>query len=354
MYNNVLEVNINKFKNNIKTIKQYTNKEIMPVIKAHAYGTYLDTRLDILDMFQIVAVARCEEAVRIRKLGYKKDIFILNQPSINEIDIINKYNLIVGVASQEFLKKINIKIRVHLEIETGMNRTGIKLEDIDKVIDIIDNNKNIIVEGMYTHFSKADSDEKYTNYQIDNFKKAYNILKEKYNLKYIHSSASSGIIYYNDEISNLCRPGIIIYGYYPNKESKKAITLEPITKLKSKIVFIKELPKNESISYGGTYVTKDDIKVATIPIGYADGISRLLSNRGNVIVDNKKCPIIGTICMDSLMVDITGLDVKENDEVMLYDNDIITVEEIANLCNTINYEVLTSISDRVKRVFVEK
>ena len=353
MYNNILEVNLNKFKDNISAIKKLTSKEIMPVIKAHAYSTYLDSRLDILNMFNIIAVARTTEAINIRKIGYQKDIFILNQPSIDEIELINKYNFIIGVSSKDFLNKINKKVRIHLEIETGMNRTGINLNDLNDIISIVEKNKNIIVEGMYTHFSKADSDKEYTEYQINNFKKAYNLLKDKFNLKYIHSSASSGILFYNDKISNLIRPGLILYGYYPNEEAKNIIKLQPITKLKSKIIFIKELPPGEMISYGGTYITKNNTKVATIPIGYADGINRLLSNRGSVIIKGKKCPIIGSICMDSLMVDVTGLNVDENDTVVLFDNEIITVEEIAKLCNTINYEVLTNISDRVKRVFVE-
>lgn len=166
----ILEVDLNKFKNNIKKIQNYIgNKQIMPVIKANSYGTYINKRLDIINEFDIVAVARADEAMKIRKQGYEKEILILNQPSIEDIEDILKYNITVGLSEKTFLEELkkkieeeNKRVKVHLEIETGMNRTGIKLNKLKEFIDSVKQNKNIIVEGVYTHLSSADCDEEYT------------------------------------------------------------------------------------------------------------------------------------------------------------------------------------------------
>ena len=353
--NTIMEVDINKFYNNINKIKEYVGKkEIMPIIKANAYGTYLNKRLDVVNKFNIVAVAKVEEAIELRQLGYHKEIFILNQPSITELKEIKDYNLTIGLSEKEFLNKINLPVKVHLEIETGMNRTGIKLNDLEEYINIIKTNPNITVEGVYTHLSCADNDEEYTNKQLELFKKAVEIVKNNFNIKYIHSSASNGLINYDDTVSNLVRPGIIMYGYESFKGSREIINVVPITKLKTKITYIKDLDPNESVSYGRHFISNKKMKVATIPIGYADGFRRNLSNTGEVIINNKKCQILGSICMDSCMVDITDIDAKVGDEVYIWDNNIITVEEIAEKCSTINYEILSTISSRVQRVFQER
>ena len=349
---NILEVDINKFQKNINKIKEINpNKEVMPIIKANAYGTYLNNNKKLLDQFNIVGVARVEEGIKLRNIGYEKEIFVLNQPLINQLEDINQYNLTIGLSEITFINKINIPIKVHLEIETGMNRTGIKINDLDNYLNIIKENKNIKVEGVYTHFAVADEDKEYTNKQIEVFTKAVNKIKQIYNLKYIHSSASNGLLMYDDKISNLIRPGIIIYGYYPCEEAKKYIDLEPITRLKTKVVYIKELDENESISYGLTYTTNKKTTVATIAIGYADGLKRELSNIGKVVINNEICKIIGTICMDSCMIDITNKDVKVDDDVYIWDNNTIKLDEIAKKCDTISYEILTSITDRVERKY---
>ena len=159
---------------------------------------------------------------------------------------------------------------------------------------------------------------------------------------------------YLSEKTNLVRPGIILYGYYPSDNLKERLTLKPICKLKTKIVFLKEVPENSAISYSKNYVTKNKTKIATIPIGYADGLKRTLSNKGYVVINNKKCKILGNICMDSCMVDVTEINnVKIGDDVYIWDNAIIKVEEIATLCDTINYEIISTISNRVKRLFIE-
>ena len=350
----IMEVDINKFNNNIDNIKKIIgNKVIMPIIKANGYGTYINKNVDVINKFDIVGVAVVDEGIELRELGYKKDIFVLNEPSIDEIDKIIKYDIVVGVCDKSILKKMiesKSKIRVHLEIETGMNRTGIKIDDLENILKLL-KNTNVMVEGVYTHLSSADKDEKYTNEQLNKFKEAVELSKKYYNLKYIHSSASSGLLNYNDGVSNMVRPGIIIYGYKPFKNAEIDIT--PICKLKAKIVFIKEVDKGVSISYSRTFITNKKMKIATIQIGYADGIRRGLSNKGKVVINNKLCNIVGNICMDSLMVDVTDIDVKVGDYAYIWDNDLIKLDDIADMCDTINYEIMTCISYRVPRVFIE-
>ena len=354
----VLEINLDNFEYNLNQIKNKLKPEtkIMPVIKANAYGTYINKRLDILNKFDIVAVAIVDEGEDLRKLGYEKEIFVLNQPDINEIEKITKNNLTIGLSSIEFLKEVkkqNKDLRVHIEIETGMGRTGVTLEKIEEFIEEIKNTKNIKVEGIYTHLSSADNDEEYTKKQLKIFSEAVEKITKKINtIKYIHSSASNGIVNYPEGQYNLVRAGMILYGYESGEGIKEKIDLKPVAKLKSKITYLKEVEKGTSISYGRRFITKKKSKIATIPIGYADGLRRCLSNKGEVLINGKKVPIIGSVCMDSFMADVTDLpEVKLGDTVYIWDNEKITLDEIAKKCDTINYEIISTISERVPREF---
>ena len=355
----VMEIDISRFKENIKMIKKYVgNKKIMPVIKANAYGTYINKRLDIINEFDIVAVAFVSEAIELRKSGYKKEIFVLNQPDINEVEEILKYDIIIGLSSVEFLKQLSdIKhaMKVHLEIETGMNRTGIKVEELEDYIDKINNIKNIKVEGVYTHLSSADYDKEYTNKQLEKFKYAVNLVKEKIDdIKYIHSSASNGLLNYGDDISNMVRPGMLMYGYETFIGQKEKLNTKPISVLKTKVSFVKEIEKGESVSYSRKYISDKNMKIATIPIGYADGLRRELFKNGEVVINGSKAKIVGVICMDSCMIDVTDIpNVKVDNDVYIWDNKVITLEEIAKKCDTINYEIISSVQNRVPRIFTE-
>jgi alanine racemase len=353
-----LEINLENFKYNMAEIQKYVGDSVtlMPVIKANAYGTHINKRIELMNNYEIVAVAIAEEANCLRNNGYKGEILILNQPDINDIDTILKQNVSIGMSSTNFLKQIVLKkqkAKVHLELETGMGRTGIYLKDLDEFIKCVKQYENINVEGVYTHLSSADNDEDFTKEQLSKFEEGALKIKEEFsNLKYIHSSASNGLLNFKSDICNLVRPGIILYGYQSSSSTLEKIDLKPIAKLKSKISFIKEVEKDTSISYGRTFIADKKMKVATIAIGYADGIRRSLSNKGYVVINGKKEPIIGTVCMDSFMVDVTEiLDAKLGDEVYIWDNEIITLEDIAKWCDTINYEILSTISDRVPRVF---
>lgn len=352
MANTKLIINTNNLKNNINNIKSYVGaKTMMPIIKANGYGTYINKRIDIINEFEIVGVAEVQEGIKIRKLGYKKEIFILNQPSISELNDIYENQLTIGLSSLPFLEKIDKEIKVHLEIETGMNRTGIKLEELDNFIKKCKEKPYIKVVGIYTHFSSADNDLEYTNKQFEIFEKAVEIVKKHYNLEYIHCSASNGLLNFKETISNTIRPGIILYGYESFEGSNKLCPVKPIATLKTEITFIKKVKKGEAISYNQTFKAPYDMKVGTIPIGYADGLKRSLSNQGEVVINKKKHKIIGNICMDSCMIDLTDTNYDIGDSVYIWDNDTITIDEIAKKCNTINYEILSTIGERVERIF---
>ena len=353
----VLEVDLKAFKNNIEKIKKFLPEDvkIMPVIKANGYGTYINTRLEILNEFDIVALATVDEGVYIRKLGYEKEIFLLNQPYIDEIPKIIENDLIAGISSDSFAKALGEtgkEVKVHIEIGTGMGRTGINPK---RVVEYVQNLKpNVKIEGIYTHLSSADIDDEYTKKQLESFKFAVDQIKDKVDLKYIHSHASNAILNFGKSgVYNLVRPGIIMYGYPSDIETCKKIDLEPVAKFKSKITFLKTVKEGTSIGYSRSFITTKETKVATIPVGYADGLRRELSNKGEVVVNGKKAKIIGKVCMDSFMIDVTDFeDVKVGDDVYIWDNEIITLEDVANLCDTINYEILSCISSRVPRVFI--
>lgn len=352
----VLEVNLNNFLYNVEQIQNYVGKNIklMPVVKANSYGTHINMCLDVLNKFEIVAVALVDEAVNLRKIGYEKDIFVLNQPYSDEIDLIIENNITIGLSDLSFLEELGKRkelVKVHIEIDTGMGRTGVL--DLDKFILELKKYSNVLVEGIYTHLSSADSDYEYTNKQLELFEESVLLAKKYFNLKYIHSSASNGLLNFKTSCCNTIRPGIILYGYESYSGALDKIDLKPVCRLKSKITFLKEVEEGTSISYSRSYITNKKTKVATIPMGYADGVRRCLSNKGNVVVNNTLVPIIGKVCMDSFMIDVTGLDVKVGDEVYLFDNELIKVEDIANIYDSINYEVISTVSDRVPRSFIK-
>lgn len=356
----ILEIDLNNFKHNVKQIQDYVGEgvSLMPVIKAAGYGTYINKVLEVVNKFEIVAVAVVDEAIELRELGYNKEIFVLNQPYKDEIEKIVKNNITVGISSIEFLEELGAQsgnVKIHIEIGTGMGRTGINPARVEEYINEVKKYPNVKIEGMYTHLSSADIDFEYTEKQLNSFaravKSARSILGE---LKYVHCSASNGILNFSNSYYNLVRPGLILYGYDSCEGATEKLDLKPVCKLKSKITFLKDVEANTSIGYSRSFITNKKTKVATIPIGYADGLKRALSNKGEVVIRGKRVPIIGSICMDSFMADVTDVEgVSAGDDVYIWDNENITVDEIAKICGTINYEIICTISNRVPRVFVK-
>ena len=355
-----MEVDMNKFKSNMDKIQKYVGDDVtlIPIIKANGYGTYINKNTSYFNTYKIVAVAIVEEAVQLREDGYENEILVINQPASDDIEAILENNITIGISDKTFINKIGNtgkSVKVHIEIETGMGRTGIAIDELEEYIKLIKSFDNIRVEGIYTHLSSADIDKNYTEGQLAKFDKAVNMIKKSFDtIKYIHCNASNGILYYKDHSYNASRPGIIMYGYESNPGAKEIIDFEPICTLKSKITFLKKVPTDYSISYCRKFITKRESIIATIPLGYADGIRRSLTNNGYVVIRGKKAPIVGTVCMDSFMVDVTDIPgVSIDDEVYIWDNNLITLEDVAKECNTINYEIMSGISSRVPRVFID-
>ena len=366
MRNSFLEVNLNNISYNLKKIKQFVGKdvELVPVIKANGYGTGAVSLKKVLEENNInyVCVAIPDEAIILRNNNFNMNILVLNELLPEETRKIIDYNLTACVSDynvakclNEFSKEKNVISKIHVEVDTGMGRVGLKPKEILNFVKFIQNElKNLEIEGLFTHFSSADSSIEYTNMQIEIFDNVIKNLKsDGFEFKFYHAAASGGILKFKNAHYNMVRPGIIIYGYLPDESMKNILDLKPVTKLKSSVTFIKNVEKGMAISYGRTYITSKHTKIATIPIGYADGIRRYMSNNGKVLINNKFAPIIGNICMDNFMVDVTDIpEVKIGDEVIIWDNEKITIEEIAKKCNTINYEVLCNISERIPKKYI--
>ena len=246
---------------------------------------------------------------------------------------------------------------MHIKIDTGMGRIGVWHEDAMRLVLALCNMKNLKIEGIFSHFSSSDENSVLTHTQIQVFLSLIeDIEKSGIHIRYKHMANSMAVIDYNNSHMNLIRPGLILYGLWPKpSQSKVKINLRPALSLKSRIVFLKDVPPGRTISYGGTHTTKKHTTIATIPIGYGDGLSRRLSNKGYVIVRGQRAPIIGRVCMDQIMVDVGNIaGVKIGDIVTMIgkqSKEFITVEEIAGLCDTIPYEVVCWLDKRVPRVY---
>ena len=368
-----IEIDLDAIAQNVKNIKQLIGgkKELMAVVKGNAYGH------DILEVSSVVlnngatrlAVARLEEGIFLRKAGIDVPILILGLTLKQQAELLVLHNITPTVCEYEIIEKLSesaIKedkiVKIHLKVDTGMGRIGIFYYDILKFIKRLRALKNVEIEGIFTHFSVADEKVKtYTEKQFKKFMEVLTVLeKEEIRIPIKHVGNSATLLDLPHMWLDLVRPGISIYGLYPSTEVQKTIKLIPAHSFKTRIVFLKELPMGESIGYGRTYTTNQRrTKVASLPLGYADGYNRLLSNQVEVLVRGRRFPIIGRICMDQTMIDVTNLpQVEIGDEVVLWGRqgeEEITVEEIAEKIGTINYEIVhMPDKKRVPKLFIKE
>jgi len=367
-----LEINLDAITKNTRNIKRLIgeNKELMTVVKGNSYGhDVLETvPIFIKNGAVMLAVARLEEGIFLRKSNVDVPILVLGTILKEEAERALLYNITPAVCDMGVIIKLNElslkmhkKTKIHLIIDTGMGRLGIKPEKTVDFVKKVLAFDRIKIEGIFTHFSSADQkDKKYTEEQFGKFSKIINILeREKIKIPLKHVGNSAALLDLRHMWLNMVRVGIALYGLYPSKEVKKIIKLVPAQEFKTRIIFLKELPAGESISYGRTYRTyKKNTVIASLPIGYADGYSRLLSNQGEVLVRGCRVPIIGRVCMDQCMIDVTSVPLVEiGDEVVLWGkqgNERITVEEIADKLNTINYEIIhLPDKGRVSKLFIK-
>lgn len=351
-----LVVNLHYIKYNINEIKKYvgTDIQIMLIVKANGYGSHINFCPELLNQFNYVAVALIEEAILLRNNGYKNNIFILYPISKKDLSTAIKNNFIINGSNILEIITSNFKknIRIHIELETGMGRTGLQLSKLKKYLSQIQQIPNIIVDGIFTHLS-SNSDKKFSLNQISLFEKQFALIHTfGINPPNIHISSSGGLMYYKNHLHNMVRIGLLIYGYYPNDSLKQKIILKPSMVLKTKIRFLKEIDRGETVGYNKNFIAKKKSKIATIPFGFADGLIGLETGEAYLLINGQPAKIVG-ICMDNMMLDVTGIpNVKVGTNVYIWDNKKILVDKVGKWCNGIcNYEVLTSISERVPRVF---
>ncbi len=340
---------------------------IMPIIKADAYGHgSVEVARFLEDKCDCFGVAVLDEAVELRRAGITTPILLLGytDPAQYSMAIESDVSLTVFSYSDAHIlnttaANLHKKAKVHIAVDTGMSRIGFQVtdEDADEAARIF-RLDNIDVEGIFTHYATADeTDKTYATAQKEQFDKFLEMMCARgCETKTIHMNNSAGIMEMGDSFYNMVRAGIILYGLYPSDEvSKASFPLRPVMELITHISHIKTLPAGRGISYGRTFITDRDTRVATIPVGYADGYPRSLSGKGYVLIGGVSCPILGRICMDQMMVDVTALpDAKVGDKVVLFGSDgdaCISVEEIAELASSFNYEFVCNIGRRVPKAY---
>jgi alanine racemase len=375
MFDNVrpyyAEINLDNFRHNFREVKRLVkDRKIFGVIKADGYGHGAVELARVLEEegADFFAVAVITEAIELRKNGFKRPILVMGFTPPTFAKEIVEYDITQAVFSFELAKalsdeavKQNKVAKIHIKIDTGMGRVGFipnekALDEIEK----INNLPNLKLEGIFSHFSSADEkDKSFTNLQLDRFIKTIKALEERgitFELKHLANSA--GIIDVEEAYFDAVRPGIMLYGYYPSNEvDVNRVDLKPVMTLKAKIVHVKEVDKGTPISYGRRFITERRSKIATLPFGYADGFTRLFFQKAQVIVNGVLVPVVGRICMDQCMIDVTDCgNVNVGDEVIIMGNfnEIKNdADVLAQRLGTISYEILCMVSKRVPRVYVE-
>lgn len=367
-----LEINLTNIAHNCRVAKAYAQEDVVvaAVVKANAYGhgAVEVARACVEAGAGYLVVATMGEAMELREAGFTVPILILGWTPEESFEQAIEYKICVALYDAEEAAKLNAKALSmgkkalgHLKIDTGMSRLGMQADENGlKTAAAILKMEGISIEGMFTHFSKADeADKAFANLQIERFNRFTEELEQRtgVHIGLRHMGASAGVMDMPEGHYNMIRPGIMLYGYQPSDEMHHVADLKPALTWKARLGRTVWLPAGRLIGYNGTYELKRDTLVATIPVGYADGYNRLLGNNGYVICRGKKLPIIGKICMDYFMVDATELpDLKAGDEVILLGEDqgvSITVPEMAKMLHTIEHEITCDISLRVPRRYVK-
>jgi alanine racemase len=363
------EIDLKAIKFNIEQIKSLMpkNMKLLIPVKADGYGhgsVRVSQFIEKKKLAHMLGVASLEEAVELRNAGVTMKILILGHilPKKEMYQTLIDYNLIQTISDFEIADKMSQfclkkkkKISLHLKVDTGMGRLGCSSSEAESLAVKINDLKGIDLNGLYTHLPVADEDyDNVTDKQHEIFKALIENLKSRdINPPYTHCSNSAGSVYFDPSSFTMIRPGIMTYGYRPSYDLASPIELKPAMTLKSYIVYTKKVKTDTPISYGHTYKTESNSVIATVAVGYGDGYNRLLSNKGQVLINNKTYPIVGRVCMDLLMVDLNSDWYDPGEEVTLFGQENITVNEVAQWTNTIPYEVTCRIAQRVPRIYHE-
>lgn len=339
--------------------------ELLAVIKADAYGHGVEQVALLLEKLgvEFFGVSDVDEGIKLREIGIKKPVLLFEatlasyakqiidnklMPTVCTLELANALN--------DYALKINKTIDIHVKVDTGMGRLGVWHQEAFEFICRIMKLKRLRIMGILTHFPAADTDKFFTGKQI---KCLYNLVnrldKNGLIIPYIHAANSMGLAGYKTHVLNLARPGLMLYGLYPHPGLKGKVKLKPALSVKSRVIFLKDIKKGRSISYGRTFFTKKDMKVAIIPIGYNDGYCRLLSNKASVLISGVRCPVLGRVTMDQIIVDVSKVKkVKLNMPVTILGTQkksSVSADELANFAKTINYEIVCSLGNRLPRIY---
>ncbi|MEJ5285266.1 MAG: alanine racemase [Brevinematia bacterium] len=362
------EINIDVIRSNVKKIKEKCDPDIqiIGIVKADAYGhgaVQISQELTRLGITYL-GVATLDEGIELRTNGITIPIIVFGPVEPNEFSKLMEFNIYPVVSNYNYAKELaeNYRYRglfpkVHIEIDTGMGRLGVPFDNALLEIEQISNINGMIIDGIFTHFPSADSDIEFSKFQLDSF---IHIIEETKRLdikiKNFHIANSAGIFNIEGVATapfNMVRPGLAIYGYSTTKNSELTNSMQ----LKTKIIEIRKMKKDETVSYLRTYkIQKDKEYIAVLPVGYADGIPTTYSNKGYVTIKNKAYPVVGRVCMDYTMVSLgeSPEDIKIGEEVIIFGNEFMSVEKFAKICSLIPYEVTCNVSKRVPRVYIRK
>jgi alanine racemase len=363
-----VEVDLNAIQENYQKIKEHIGScKIMPILKANAYGHGL---LRIAQLFEKInadylGVAVVEEGILLREKGINIPILVLGGVWGNQVPLFLKHNLTITASSIDKLKQIDdtaegmkIRAKVHLKIDTGMERIGVHYYNAENFLDAAYKCKNIEVEGIYSHFANSDaSDLTYAKLQLERFNEVLSFFKKRSTKPPLRHFSNSGAIMQLPEANfDMVRPGIMMFGVYPTKEVNKTLEIKPALTWKSLVVYFKVIKPNHPVGYDSTFTTDHNIRAVTIPVGYGDGYLRSMSHKAEVLIRGKRYLVIGTISMDQIVVSIEQDTAYNEDEVILLGSDgtnSITCDELSDWAGTNPYEILTNINTRVPRIYKE-
>jgi alanine racemase len=359
------EVNLNNLAYNFRQVKSHLPRptKVLVTVKADAYGHGLipiSKRLAASGV-DYLGVASIDEGIKLRKAQVKTPILVLGVILKQDIQSLFTFKLTPTICDYKLAFALSKKatalkkpMRLHIKVDTGMGRIGVAHQDALELVSKIHKLKSIVIEGIFTHFPFADSGRKFTAFQIKLFYKLVADLRKRgIAIPLVHAANSAGLINHRDSHFTMVRPGLVIYGLHPQGGSR--LKLKPVLSLKTRVIFIKQVPAGSGISYGHAYITKRAACIVTLPIGYGDGYPRNLSNLGPLLIGGKKFNISGRICMDQIMVDVGNFKPRLAAEVVLIGKQgkqRIIAEELADLAGTIPYEIVCGLGSRIPRVYI--
>ena len=368
------EIDLTAFRHNLQNLRKYLDPQtrIMAIVKADAYGhgAVSCARIAVESgAANYLGAGVIEEGIELRENGLNAPILILGSIFPDEAEDLVRHNLATILCTQPLAQALSKEaekqdktVSVHIKVDTGMNRLGISPENLPTLLDQVRNLKNLKIEALSTHFSSADDEDlSVTQAQLEKFQTALTILqKEGVHTPIVHCANTSALFKFPESHFNMVRPGLILYGVLPSPSLRPVIDqgenpFQPVMQWKSQIILLKPIAKNQPVSYSGSFTTQRDSLIATLPIGYADGLHRMLSNKMDVLIRGRRAPQVGNICMDMILIDVTDIpDVQAGDEVVIIgrqEDQRISVEELALEGKTIPYEILCNVGKRVPRVY---